>query len=166
MIPLALLRGHDRARPATEADRAALAAKRAAIQATLTREIDALLVPLGYVRTGDSWRRTSALAVSTLQFQKGQHGFGAFLNAAAGPRWAAHRLPLHRLARFCPELGNQAPDELSYLRLHDDDAFRAGILTVIRTRMVPWMQARHGLPGVFRRLDPAAMRRVPVFADG
>ncbi len=118
------------------------------------------------MRAGDTWRRTSALAVSTLQFQKGQHGFGAFLNASAGPRWAAHRLPLHRLARFCPELGNQAPDELSYLRLHDDDAFRAGILTVIRTRMVPWMQARHGLPGVFRRLDPAAMRRVPVFADG
>jgi hypothetical protein len=68
-----------------------------------------------------------------------------------------------RLAQFCPELGNQAPDELSYLRLHDDEAFRTGILTVIRARIIPWMEANHRLPGPFLRPDPGDMRRVALF---
>jgi hypothetical protein len=57
------------------------------------------------------------------------------------------------------------PGALCYLRLHEEPASRDAILTVIRARVIPWMPARHGLPGVFRRIDPAAMRRVPVFAD-
>ncbi|MCU0908014.1 MAG: DUF4304 domain-containing protein [Rhodobacteraceae bacterium] len=164
LIPPDLLRGHHRARPQTTDEQADLATKRKAVQARLTQDIDAILAPLGYTRTGDTWQRTSALATSALQFQKGQHGFGAFINASAGPRWAARTLPLHRLAHFCPELGNQAPDEMSYLRLHDDPAFRDGVLRVIRARIVPWMEARHGIAGVLRREAPADMRRVPLFA--
>jgi hypothetical protein len=165
IAPDALLRQDTRI-PVEKDDHDALAAKRTAIKRVMTNEIEAILGPLGYVRAGDTWRRNSALATSALQLQSSTYGFGLFINAFAGPRHRSQFLPPHRLAKFCPELGLRAPDELGYLRLHDDPAFRAGILTVVRARMVPWMQARHGLLGMVRRPDPADMIRVPVFATG
>ncbi len=164
LIAPGTLHGQDSPLPVEKDDRDALAAKRTAVKRVMTKEIEAILGPLGYVRAGDTWRRNSALATSALQLQSSTYGFGAFINAFAGPRYRAQFMPPHRLARFCPELGLQAPDELPYLRLHDDPAFRTGILTVVRARMVPWMQARHGMGWMVRRLDPADMRRVPLFA--
>lgn len=165
LIALEALRGHDSAQPLLAEDREDLSRKRSAVQQSLTADIDQMLGPLGYSRSRDTWRKAGTVAISALQFQKGQYGFGAFFNAGAGIRWTLQDLRFHRLSEFCPELGNQAPDELSYLRLHDDPAFRKAILTVIRARMVPWMEARHGLSGAFTKRHPADMRRVSLFTD-
>jgi hypothetical protein len=85
IAPDSLLRQDTRI-PVEKDDRDALAAKRTAIKRVMTKEIEAILGPLGYVRAGDTWRRNSALATSALQLQSSTYGFGLFINAFAGPR--------------------------------------------------------------------------------
>jgi hypothetical protein len=151
--------------PTSVAEKEAWKAQRASVQRLLTAKLDRLLFPLGYRRDGGAWHKASAFARSELQFQKGQHGFECFFNAGVGPRWLARPLRLHRLARFCPEMGNDAVDAIPYGRLHDDPDFRAAILAVLQARMIPWMEAGHGLRGLAFRTAPEDMRATGIFED-
>lgn len=149
--------------------------KRASVQRKLAKEINALLEPLGYERTGSEWRKTSRFGRSYLGFQKSHYGFGCFFNAGTlgtqevpsqtlanthdGIQW-------HRIAEFCPELPhNDVADELPYVRLHDDAGFRNGVMTVIRARMIPWMEARHKASAMIRMPSPADMVAVKIFTE-
>ena len=159
------LRTAPRPLPSSAAEYEELKRIRAAVQRRLTEDLERLLVPLGYARDGDTWRKSSALGRSAFQFQKSRHGFDAYFNASAGPRWPGRPLPLHRLAAFCPEMANEAPDALPYRRLDDDRAFRDAVLAVVRRRMIPWMETRHRLPGLPGWPSPAGMSAIRLFAD-
>ena len=168
------IRRADTAYPASGEEYAELVRKRTAVQRGLTREIDALLKPLGYEKKGAEWRRISRSGRSCFGFQKSQYGFNCYFNAGAlgalEPRWQPHAstqdgIQFFRMADFCPEmLGNDVADELSYVRLHDDPAFRSGVMTVFRARMVPWMEARHGLSSVRAIPGPSIMKSVRIFS--
>ena len=151
--------------PGSAADQAVLTAQRSAVQKRLTAMLDGLLSPLGYRRGEGAWRKASALARSEFQLQKGRHGVDCYVNAGIGPRWPARPLRLHRLAAFCPEMGIEAPDALPYARLQDDPAFQAAILAVIEARVIPWMEAAHGLRGLIFPRAPGAMRGIRIFED-
>ena len=173
LISKASIRRIDRTYPASAEDYAALVRKRKAVQRQLTREIDALLGPLGYERKGAEWRKITGCGRSCFGFQKSQYGFDCFFNAGARgalePTQPFASTPdgirFSRMADFCPEMpGHDAADELSYVRLHDDPAFCNGVMTVFRARMVPWMEARHGLSAVRAIPGPSIMRSVRIFS--
>jgi len=165
LIRQATLRATTRRYPVSSSEQDELTRKRAEVQRLLTAELDVALRSLGYERDGGAWRKVGAFARGEFQFQKSQHGFDCYFNAGIGPRWPAREPTLHRLARFCPEMAHEAPDALPYVRLHDDPPYRAAIMTVIRARMIPWMEAQHGLLGLARRLAPEDMRHVRIFED-
>jgi Domain of unknown function (DUF4304) len=168
------IRRIDSAYPATEEEYAELVRKRAAVQRRLTREIGALLKPLGYERKGAEWRRISRSGRSCFEFQKSRYGFDGYFNA--GARSALEFAQPHastqdgirffRMADFCPEMPrNDAADALSYVRLHDDPEFCNGVMTVFRARMVPWMEARHALAAIKPMPKPSIMGSVKIFSD-
>lgn len=143
---------------------------------SLTADIDALLKPLGYEKTGLEWRKTSFCGMSLLQIQRSRYGFGLFINvgrlARGGPvptypagtfrPWFV----LERPSKFCPELRKRGChiDELYYLRLHEDPAFRNAILTVVRQRMIPWLEVRHSKWSLIWMPSCQNMAKVPLFA--
>lgn len=159
--------------PRTGADYDALALERSQVQRSLTTELDALLLPLGYQRKGSDWSKNSVHGRSVLNFQKGQNGLACYFNAGvmtllerASPigSHSSGGSRYFRLAAFCPELPkNFVADALHYARLHDDAAFRNGVLTVIRARVIPWLEARHS--HWFRSPAPEDMRRIRIFED-
>ncbi len=168
------IRRIDTAYPASEAEYAELVRKRTAVQRGLTREIDALLKPLGYERKGAEWRRISSSGRSCFEFQKSRYGFDFYFNAGARgalePAQPSASTPdgIHffRMANFCPEMpGNDAADAMSYERLHDDPAFGNGVMTVFRARMIPWMEARHGLLAIRSMPPPSVTGSVRIFSD-
>jgi hypothetical protein len=168
------IRSIDAAYPALSEDYAELARKRTAVQGKLTREIDALLKPLGYERKGAEWRRISRSGRSCFEFQKSRYGFDGYFNAGARGALESAQLSastedgirFFRMADFCPEMpGNDAADGLSYLRLHDDQAFCNGVMTVFRARMVPWLEARHTLAAITAMPKPSIMGSVRIFSD-
>jgi Domain of unknown function (DUF4304) len=168
------IRRIDFAYPASSEDYAELVRKRTAVQRKLTREIDALLKPLGYEKKGSEWRKISGCGRSCFEFQKSRYGFDFYFNAGARgalePAQPSASTPdgirFFRMADFCPEMpGNDAADALSYVRLHDDPAFCNGVMTVFRARMIPWMEARHALIAVRALPRPSIMGSVRIFSD-
>jgi Domain of unknown function (DUF4304) len=168
------IRRIDCAYPASSEEYAELMRKRTVVQRGLTREIDALLKPLGYERKGAEWRRISRSGRSCFEFQKSRYGFDFYFNA--GARGALEPEQPHastqggirffRMAEFCPEMPrNDAADALPYVRLHDDPAFCNGVMTVFRARMVPWLEARHTLPAIKAMRKPSIMGSVRIFSD-
>jgi hypothetical protein len=145
--------------------------KRASVQRKLTKEINALLEPLGYERTGSEWRKKSRFGRSYFGFQKSHYGFGCFFNAGTlvPSQTRANtidRIQYHRIAEFCPELPhNDVADEMPYVRLHDDTAFCNGVMTVFQARMIPWMEARHRASAMIRMPSPADMVAVKIFTE-
>jgi hypothetical protein len=174
LISKASIRRIDAAYPASEAEYAELVRKRTAVQRGLTREIDALLKPLGYERKGAEWRRISSSGRSCFEFQKSTYGFQCYFNAGAlgalepmqPSASTTDGIHFFRMANFCPEMpGNDTADALSYVRLHDDPVFHNGVMTVFRTRMVPWMEARHRLLAMRAMPPPSIMKSVRIFSD-
>jgi Domain of unknown function (DUF4304) len=168
------IRRIDSAYPASSEEYAEFARKRTAVQRRLTREIDALLKPLGYEKKGSEWRKISGFGRSCFEFQKSRYGFDGYFNA--GARGALEPEQSHantqdgirffRMADFCPEMPrNDAADALSYIRLHDDPAFCDGVMTVFRARMVPWLKVRHGLIAIKSMPPPSVTRCIRIFSD-
>lgn len=161
--------------PQTKAEFDILKKKRVAVQRRMTKEIDGLLLPLGYERRGNEWRRTSVYGRSFLGFQKSHYGFGCFFNTGTMGRLevpsrtlagTADGFQLHRIANFCPELPhNDVAGELNYVCLHDDPGFHAAVMTVLRARMIPWMEARHRASALVAMPKPEDMAKVKIFAD-
>ncbi len=175
LISKGSIRRIDTIYPASDEEYAALARKRKAVQRQLTREINALLEPLGYERKGAEWRRITGCGRSCFEFQKSQYGFGCYFNAGAlgafevPSRTFANTLDgiqFSRIADFCPEMpSNDIADELSYVRLHDDAAFCDGVMSVFRARMVPWLEARHRLSALRAMPQPSVTGLVRIFSD-
>ena len=128
--------------------------KRPAIQQRMTQAFDTLLRPLGFQRKGKShWRKTSALGESTFWFQKGKWGFECCLNVAVRPAESADKGPddgwerYERMGQFCPELPSALrPDQMHYVRLHDDPADYDAVMRLFALRRVPWMMWIHQPP--------------------
>ncbi len=172
----AIFREENREYPMSEADVVMLRRKRSVVQTVLADAFDALLLPLGYARTapGD-WRKTSIWGRSAFNFQKDSRGFSCFINAAVLGRWergagananTADGFSYQRLAAFCPDIPvSRRPDALSYVRLHDDDAFLQAVLAVVEARIIPWLEARHRAGVLLGSRAPADMRAVPLFME-
>jgi hypothetical protein len=175
LIPLDSVRRTERYLPKSNEEFEVLKKKRASVQRKLAKEINAMLEPLGYERTGSEWRKTSRFGRSYFGFQKSHYGFGCFFNAGTlgtldvpSPTLAntPDGIQCHRIAKFCPELPhNDVADELCYVRLHDDAGFRNGVMTVIQARMIPWMEARHRASAMIRMPSPADMVAVKIFTE-
>jgi hypothetical protein len=177
LIPLDSVRGTEIGiyLPNSNEEYEVLKKKRASVQRKLAKEINAMLEPLGYERTGSEWRKTSPFGRSYFGFQKSHYGFGCFFNAGTlgtldvpSPTLANTHdgIQCHRIAKFCPELPhNDVADELCYVRLHDDAGFRNGVMTVIQARMIPWMEARHRASAMIRMPSPADMVAVKIFTE-
>jgi hypothetical protein len=175
LIPLDSVRRTERCLPKSNEEFEVLKKKRASVQRKLAKEINAMLEPLGYERTGSEWRKTSPFGRSYFGFQKSHYGFGCFFNAGTlgtldvpSPTLANTHdgIQCHRIAKFCPELPhNDVADELCYVRLHDDAGFRNGVMTVIQARMIPWMEARHRASAMIRMPSPADMVAVKIFTE-
>jgi Domain of unknown function (DUF4304) len=175
LFPKDSIRRIDDAYPASSEEYAELVRKRTAVQRKLTREIDALLKPLGYEKKGSEWRKITRHGRSCFEFQKSSYGFDCFFNAGAlgalEPRAQTYAntpdgIRFFRMANFCPEMpGNDAADALSYVRLHDDPAFYNGVMIVFRARMVPWMEARHRRLAVRAMPPPSIMKAVRIFSE-
>jgi Domain of unknown function (DUF4304) len=168
------IRRIDTVYPASSEDHAELVRKRTAVRRRLTREIDALLKPLGYEKKGSEWRKISISGRSCFGFQKSSYGFACYFNA--GARGALEPTQSHastpdgihffRMADFCPEMpGNDVADGLPYMRLHDDPAFCSGVMTVFRARMVPWLESRHRRLPMRAMPPPSIMKAVRIFSD-
>jgi hypothetical protein len=177
LIPLDSVRGTEIEiyLPNSNEEYEVLKKKRASVQRKLTKEINALLEPLGYERTGSEWRKKSRFGRSYFGFQKSHYGFGCFFNAGTLGKLEVPSqtrantidgIQCHRIAEFCPEMPhNDVADELPYVRLHDDTGFCNGVTTVIRARMIPWMEARHKAFAMIRMPSPADMVAVKIFLE-
>ena len=175
LIPLDSVRRTERYLPKSNEEFEVLKKKRASVQRKLAKEINAMLEPLGYERTGSEWRKTSRFGRSYFGFQKSHYGFGCFFNAGTLGKLEVPSqtrantidgIQCHRIAKFCPELPhNDVVDQLCYVRLHDDAGFRNGVMTVIQARMIPWMEARHGASAMIRMPSPADMVAVKIFTE-
>ena len=149
--------------------------KRKAVQRELTRDFDAQLKPLGYERKGGEWRKRSRCGISCFGFQKSTYGFDCYLNAGALAAFEAPNITFantedgisfYRMADFCPEMPyNDVADGLSYARLHDDPAFRNGVMTVFQARMLPWLEMRHASFRFWRMPPASVMRQVRIFSE-
>src|SRR5262245_29334865 len=155
-----------------------LKAIRAKVFKTLVAEFDATLRPLGYDRTGTEWRKASKFGRSILQLQKSRYGFNLYINVGRLPRFVLiprtgmsgtrDGFVLARFQDFCPELPQRdyENDSLYYVKLHENAAFRDAVITIVRSRLVPWIEARHkGLSLIFLP-SPEHMAKVPLFQVG
>jgi Domain of unknown function (DUF4304) len=148
---------------------------RMAVSKALAAEISKALLPLGYERKGNNWRKASHFGRSILQIQKSTYGFGLFINVGTLsvieskiPFYlygAPDRFVLKRFGAFCPELPQIDYDtgEFHYVKLHEDMAFRDAVMTVILTRLIPWIEARHKLLSLFSLPNPKDMAKAPLF---
>ena len=169
------IRETDLVYPASGSEYEELVSKRKSVQRGLTREIDGLLNPLGYERKNGEWRKRSLAGINCFGLQKSTYGFYGFFNAGAlGAFEAPNRasanteegISFYRMANFCPEMPyNDVADGLSYSRLHDDPEFRNGVMTVLRARMVPWMEVRHRRAGFIGMPSPSVMGSVRIFSE-
>jgi Domain of unknown function (DUF4304) len=142
---------------------------------TLVADLEATLEPLGYERKGTEWRKASKFGRSILQLQKSRYGFCLYINVGRLPRFVL--LPrtsmsgtpdgfvLTRFQSFCPELSqiDHENDSLHYVKLHEDAAFRDAVVTIVRSRLVPWIEARHKRSSLIFLPLPRHMTKVPLF---
>jgi hypothetical protein len=152
-----------------------LKAIRTSVVKALAAEIDAILRPSGHERSGNEWRKVSMLGRSLLQLQKGSHGYAFYINVGTLPRLAAATpsynagtpdgFVLTRFGQFCPELpqSDYEIDQLYYVKWHEDAAFGNAVLTVIRERLVPWIEARHKPSSLIALPGPKDMAKAPLF---
>jgi hypothetical protein len=152
-----------------------LTAIRTSVINAVAAEIDATLQPSGYQRTGNHWRKVSMLGRSLLQLQKDSHGHAFYINVGTLPRLAAATssynagtpdgFVLTRFGQFCPELpqSDYGIDQLYYVKWHEDAAFRTAVLTVVRERLIPWIEARHKPSSLIALPGPKDMAKTPLF---
>jgi hypothetical protein len=88
-----------------------------------------------------------------LAIQKDRRGFGCFINAGVrhAPAVGPYQFPLTlgldhfyvaRLSSFLPDLHPlHQPDNLHYVRLAEDERYRRFMITIIVSRIVPWLDA-------------------------
>ena len=141
----------------------------------LAADIDATLQPLGHERSGNEWRKASTFGRSILQLQKSNYGYSFYINVGTLPR-VAPKTPSHnsgtpdgfilaRFGQFCPELpqSDYETDQLYYVKLHEDTAFGNAVLTIVRERLIPWIEARHKASSLVGLPSPKDMAKVPLF---
>jgi hypothetical protein len=173
LIDPASIRRKDLIYPADAGQYEELKKQRGSVQRQLTKELDALLLPLGYLRSNSEWRKVSPYGRSYFYFQKSRYGFGCFFNAGTLGTMQAplvanteDGIQTFRIVNFCPELPhNDVADELSYERLATDIEFRDGVMTIVRARIVPWLEARHRLASTGRMPSPEDMVKIAIFKD-
>ena len=136
---------------------------------TLAAELEATLKPLGYARKGTEWRKTSKFGTGILELQKSRTGFCLYINVARLPRvvllpGSTFRFQT-RFLFFCPELPqiDYEIDSLYYAKLHENTAFRDAVITIVRARLIPWIEARHKRSSLIFSPLPSHMTRVPLF---
>lgn len=133
----------------------------------LQREIDAILAPAGYVRTGGSWSRTTAFARTEVAIQRSQSGLACYINLARfqrllGREWVPQD-SVHagwRVGHFTDTVAEaNGIDALPYADLDGDSPLRRRVLTLLDDRVLPFLGKCHGLFG-HRQFPPriAALR--------
>lgn len=134
----------------------------------LQREIDAILAPAGYVRTGGSWSRTTAFARTEVAIQRGQSGLACYINLARFQRlFGREWMPpgsVHsgwRVGHFTDTVAEaNSLDALPYADLDGDSSLRRRVMALLGDRVLPFLGKCHGLMG-HRQFPPriAASRK-------
>ena len=152
-----------------------LKAIRVAVVKALGTAIHAALKPLGYERKGNDWRKGSMFGRSILEIQRSQYGFALYINVGMLPRWPRqiplfipglrYDFDLKRPFLFCPELPQRdyELDQLHYVKFHESAAFKDAVLTIVRARLIPWVEARHTASSLLSLPSPQDMAQAPLF---
>ncbi len=143
----------------------AFPAKREAAVGAICAAIGDVVTPLGYVRRGDTWSRTSVAGKSAVNLQRSRYGWECYINlrfltpdgdGLDGGLWAEDgdlRIGLF----YLPQEGRgPEPGVIFYLDVHEDAGSLGEPMAVLRERALPWLDAHHGGRPDHRDFMPAA----------
>ncbi|APO71098.1 hypothetical protein IE4872_PD00568 (plasmid) [Rhizobium gallicum] len=168
-----------------DADRNAINAWKAALDPTtrkralklLTKEVDDIFLPLGFVRKGVRWHRTGWFATTFVEIQKSRYGNACFINFGRDARDADWRAPSYRnnthwrIASLAQRDAACRLDQLPYAELDGASELRLEVVFLLRNGAAPFLEQAQGLFGFIlrprrsvedelRRRPAAAFRRV------
>jgi hypothetical protein len=130
----------------------AFPAKREAAFALICAAIDGIAAPMRYTRKGTTWSRSSPQGRTIINLHRNQYGWYAEINlrlilpngeAATVGAWAdGGELDL---GQFCKpgDARSAQPGRLAYVDISDDPTTLDAVMTVLRTRALPWLDAHH-----------------------
>lgn len=134
---------------------------------TLHREIDAILAPAGYVRSGGRWDRATAFARTWVEIQRSQGGLACYLNLGRFQRlfsweWVPPGAYFTgwRIGHFTDSTAeHNRLDALAYDQLDGESPLRAKVMALLAGRALPFLTASHK-PFGYRMFPPrlAALR--------
>ena len=66
----------------------------------------------------------------------------------------------------CKQKGDYDADELHYVKLYENSEFKDAVMTVVRSRLIPWIETRHKVLSLVWLPRPEDMTKVPLFRTG
>jgi hypothetical protein len=149
-----------------DADKNAINAGKAGLDPTtrkralklLTKEVDDIFLPLGFVRKGVRWHRTGWFATTFVEIQKSRYGNACFINFGRDGRDADWRAPSYRnnthwrIASLAHRDAACRLDQLPYAELDGASELRLELVLLLRNGAAPFLEEAQGLFG--SRLRP------------
>lgn len=117
--------------------------------AALRADMDAVLAPAGYVRSGNIWQRVTGFARTLVELQRSASGHACYINITRYQRllkweWIPQGAVYGgwRLGDFQPQ-GAEPLDQLFYVDLDKDQALRQRVTGLLSDRVLPFLKRAH-----------------------